>query len=234
MKLALLTLLTSTSLIAAAPLLRAQTPVDPSGHWTGVLAAQGQQFGFEIDFAQSREGELAGAVTIPAQHIKGLPLHVTVDGKSIQFYARRDQIFRGEFAPDGKSIAGEFAAEMMTLTYTLTRAGESKLEGPAKSPAVSKALEGLWNGVVDPGGRASAVTLTIANHPDGSSTGTLVNVDQGGLELPVTIAQNASNVTLTVTVLDGSFAGELNAAGELAGTWKEGERAIPVTFTRAR
>ena len=234
MKLALLTLLTSASLIAAAPPLRAQTTVDPSGHWTGVLAAQGQQFGFEIDFVRSAGGELAGAVTIPAQHIKGLPLHVTLSGTSIQFYARRDQIFRGEFAPDGKSIAGEFAAEMMTLTYTLTRAGESKFEGPAKSPAVSKALEGLWNGVADPGGRASAVTLTIANHPDGTSTGTLVNVDQGGLELPVTIAQNASNVTLTVTVLDGSFTGELNAAGELAGTWKEGERAIPVTFKRAR
>ena len=172
-------------------------------------------------------------MTIPVQHIKGLLLHVSLDGKS-SVYARRDQIFRGDFSADGKSIAGELSAEAMTMPYTLTRTGEAKLEGPAKSPAVSKVLEGAWSAVVDGSGRSSAVALTIENHPDGTSTGTLVNVDQGGLELPITILQNASSVTLTVTVLPGSFAGELNAAGdELAGTWKEADRSVAVTFKRA-
>jgi len=232
MKASVVAIITSAAFLAFAPSLCAQAPVDPSGHWNGVLEAQGQQFPFEIDFARNAQGELAGAVTIPVQHIKGLPLHVSVDGKSVQFYARRDQVFRGEVSPDGQTISGEFAAEMMTLTYMLTRTGESRFEGPARSPAVTKTLEGNWNGVVDPAGKATTVALRIANGADGTSTGSLINVDQGGLELPVTIAQQASKVVLTVTVLDASFSGELTASGELAGTWKEGERSIPVTFRR--
>jgi hypothetical protein len=218
--------------MASAPRAFAQAGADPTGHWSGTLEAQGQQFTFDIDFVKDAAGAFAGAVTIPAQHLKELPLHVSVDGRSIQFYARRDQIFRGEFAADGKTISGEFAAEGMTLTYTLTRTGNSQFAGPAKSPAVTGALEGTWNGVVDPGGRSAPVTLTIANQPDGMSTGALVN--ETGLELPVTIAESQSKVTLTVTVLDASFAGELSAAGELAGTWTEGEKKIPVTFKRVR
>jgi hypothetical protein len=217
--------------MASAPPASAQTSADPTGHWNGLLEAQGQQFTFDIDFVKDAAGAFAGAVTIPAQHLKELPLHVSVDGRSIQFYARRDQIFRGDFGADGKSIAGEFAAEGMTLTYTLTRTGDSQFTGPAKSPAVTSALEGTWNGVVDPGGRAASATLTIANQPDGMATGMLVN--ETGLELPLTIAQTASKVTLTVTALDASFAGELSA-GELTGTWTEGEKKIPVAFKKVR
>jgi hypothetical protein len=228
----LFALVTTLLMMTSASPASAQASVDPTGHWTGVLEAQGQQFTFDIDFVKNAAGTFAGAVTIPAQHIKGLPLRVSVDGRSIQFYARRDQIFRGDFAADGKSISGEFAAEGMTLTYTLTRTGDSQFAGPAKSPGVTGALEGTWNGVVDPGGRSAPVTLTIANQPDGMSTGTLVN--ETGLELPLTIAEAASRVTLTVTVLDASFSGELTAAGELAGMWTEGEKKISVTFKRVK
>jgi len=233
MKLSFLAIVTSALMLCGALPVRAQS-ADPSGHWTGALAAQGQQFAFEIDIAKAATGGFAGAVTIPVQHISGLPLHVSVDGRSIQFYARRDQVFRGELSQDGKSIAGELAAEAMTLTYTLSRTGDAKLAGPVKSPAVTGALEGVWTGVVEPGGRSATVTLRIANHPDGTATGSLVNDSQGGLELPLAIVQDASRVTLSVTVLEGSFSGELTAAGELSGTWKEGEKTIPVTFTRVR
>jgi hypothetical protein len=221
-------------LVASGASLFAQTAPDLSGHWTGALQAQGQQLVFEIDFIRTQSGDVAGAVSMPVQHIRNLPLHVAVDGRSIQFYARRDQVFRGEVAPDGASMSGEFAADSMTLAYTLTRTGDSTFEGPARSPAVTQALEGFWNGAVESDGRSRSVTLSIENHPDGTSTGTIVNVDQGGLELPVTITERAAQVTLTVTVLDASFAGALTETGVLTGAWKEGERSIPVIFRRAK
>jgi hypothetical protein len=233
MKRAVFAVVMSAMMLAPGAQAWAQTP-DPSGHWAGVLEAQGQQFAFDIDVAKNATGEFTGAVTIPVQGIMGLPLHVSVDGKSVQFYARRDQIFRGELSADGKSIAGEFSAETTTLTYRLTRTGDARLVGPATSPAVTSSLVGVWTGVVEPGGRSASVTLTIANHADGTSTGLLVNDSQGGLELPLTISQAASKVAMNVTVLDASFVGELGPAGDLTGTWKEGERTIPVTFTRAR
>src|SRR5262245_57980306 len=95
-------LVTTLLLMMSAGAASAYPSVDPPGHWAGVLEAQGQQFTFDIDFMKNAAGAFTGAVTIPAQHIKGLPLRVAIDGRSIQFYARRDQIFRGDFAADGK------------------------------------------------------------------------------------------------------------------------------------
>jgi hypothetical protein len=62
----------------------------------------------------------------------------------------------------------------------------------------------------------------------------MVNLDEGGLEIPVAIEQKGSNVALTTTVVPGSFSGALNDSGtELAGTYREGAQVIPLTFRRS-
>jgi len=53
------------------------------------------------------------------------------------------------------------------------------------------------------------------------------------LRLPLAITQQSSRVTLDSVVVAGSFSGALNAAGtELAGTWTEGGKSLPLTFQR--
>jgi hypothetical protein len=54
------------------------------------------------------------------------------------------------------------------------------------------------------------------------------------LLLPVVITQNGSKVSYAMTVLTGSWAGELSGDGkELSGTYTQGEASLPLTFHRA-
>ena len=73
------------------------------------------------------------------------------------------------------------------------------------------------------------ILLKMANQADGTSTGSVANLDQGAVDIPVSgITQTAANVTIDVKMVNGSFSGAINAAGtELTGTWTQG------AFTRA-
>ena len=78
------------------------------------------------------------------------------------------------------------------------------------------------------------LVLTLSNRPDGTSTGSIVNLDEGGLQLPVTIAGDASKLVLEMTVIGGTYAGTLNADNaELVGTYSQAEQSVPLTFRRA-
>src|SRR5258708_37178262 len=75
----------------------------------------------------------------------------------------------------------------------------------------------------------------MSNQPDSTSTGTIVSLDAGGMEIPVTIAQKATGVTVDVKRVNGSFVGTLNADGtQLVGTWTQGPLVLPLTFTHAQ
>ena len=84
--------------------LRAQTAVDPSGHWEGLVQVPGMDIAFQIDFAKSGSG-ITGAVSVPAQQLTGLPLQkVVVDGRSIEFQARTDQSFDGTMSSATRNV----------------------------------------------------------------------------------------------------------------------------------
>jgi len=221
--------------LTSAASLHAQTAVDPSGHWQGELQAPGMSIAFEVDFAKKTGGGYAGAVNIPSERVKGLPLtKVTVDGKSIAFEARADQPLTGVLSDDGTSITGDYLMMGASVPFVLTRSGESRLAPPPKSAAITGALEGEWDGTIDANGQSLRLVLTLANEADGSATGRVVNLDEGGLQIPLTVTQNGAHVTLDFSVLAGaSFAGTLDGAGtQLAGTYTQGEKQAPLTFRK--
>jgi hypothetical protein len=224
-------------LLGCAPLAYAQNApaIDPSGHWQGAVELpSGPAIGFEVDFRRDAAGGLSGSVSIPAQRISGLPLlKVAVDGASITFYARADQTLGATLSADGASMTGEFVTANGSAPFTLARQGEARPDPAPTSPRISKELEGDWSAALDVNGVHMGLELRLANQPDGTATGRLVNISQGGLQLPLLVAQTASSVTLESTAVPGSFAGALDAAGtELTGTWTEGAAAVPVTFRR--
>jgi len=221
--------------LAAAASLHAQPVVDPSGHWQGELQAPGMSVAFEVDFAKKTSGGYAGTVSIPSERLKGLPLtKVAVDGKSIAFEARADQPLTGVLSDDGKSITGDYLVMGASVPFVMTRSGESQLVAAPKSAAITGALEGEWDGTLEANGLAYRLLLTLANQTDGSATGRIVNLDEGGLQIPLTVTQNGTNVTLDFTVLTGtSFTGTLDAAGtQIAGTYTQGERQAALTFRK--
>jgi hypothetical protein len=210
---------------------RAQTAIDPAGHWEGKIEIPGMDAAFELDLARAAGG-YAGTIGMPAQKLKGLPLlKVAVDGRTITFAARTDQVMTGDLSEDGKTISGTFAGAGGSVPFIATRMGDARVAPPVTSAPIGKDLEGTWTTTVADTGNNVALTLT--NHADGTATGMLVNLSEGGLRIPVRFTQSGASITFAATVLEGSFAGTLNAAGtELAGTWKEGTVSKTITFRK--
>jgi hypothetical protein len=223
-------------LLFAVPSLRAQAPVDPSGHWEGSIQAQSVELRFEVDLATNSKGDLVGTISTPAQNVRGLPLkRVAVDGRSIGFHARADQPFNGVLSADGKSLSGTLTANGSSLPVNMTRTGEASIEARGRSAAIGNELVGTWNATLNFNGTQVRLVLTMSNQSDGTAIGSLINLDEGGLEVPAsTIAQEASGLSLEFKAVGGSYSGTLSNNGtELVGTYRQGALIAPVTFRQA-
>jgi hypothetical protein len=217
---------------------QAQT-VDPSGHWVGGIKVEDKELALEVDLVNDGRGSFAGAVTIPSQKVNGMPLfNFVVDGDAVSFQiiksAPGDNLFKGTMASDGASMSGVLTHDTYSMPYALRRSGAARIEPPATSTAISHELEGTWNGTLSVGGKMLRVTLMLANKPDGTAAGSIVSVDEGGAEFPITtITQKGASLTLDVRLVGGVFAGTANAGTtELVGTFTEGGVALPLTFRR--
>ena len=232
-------LLLTTVVLAPAAALRAQTAVDPSGHWEGSIKMPNMEVNIEIDLAKNSKGEMAGTFGQPAQGVKGLPLStVAVENRSVRFVVKGGAdpaTFEGVLAADGQSLAGEITQSGATGALKLTRTGDARIAPPPKNAPIGKELEGTWNGALDLGGRQMRIVLKMANQPDGTATGTVVSADGSGVEIPIAMTQKAASVTIDVASVGASFVGALNATGtELAGTWTQGQASLPLTFKREK
>ena len=66
----------------------------------------------------------------------------------------------------------------------------------------------------------------------GSGVGTIVSLDQGGVEIPVTtISQEGSHLHLLVSAIRASYDGDLKD-GQIDGTWAQGDQRFPLVFKR--
>lgn len=225
-----------TALVLMSPSwLCAQQTADPSGHWEGALQTPDRSVNIEVDLAKNANGELAGTIGIPEQNLKGIPFQkVSMDGQSLTFQARSDQAFTGTLSPDGKSLTGNLSVSGFAVPVSLTRTGGPRIAPPEKSAPIRKELEGTWNGALSAEGKQLHLILTMSNQPDGTASGSALAVDEGGLVLPMTIAQADSNVVLQFKAVGASFTGTLNKeATELAGTYKQGSLVLPLTFQHA-
>ena len=229
------------SMMLPSTSLRAQSAVDPSGHWTGAIhvpaynGASAREIGIDVDIAKADGGGLEATFGQPAQNIKGLPLgRVSLDGKTISFELKANGggLFKGTVA-DPKAIAGEFITTEggYAIPFNLARTGDAQIQAPPKSAAIGRELEGTWNGTVEFEGKKERLVLTLANRPDGTAAGTVLDLDGSNVEISVAMTQNAANVTIEVAAVAASFTGVLNG-NALTGTWNQGPLSLPLTFTR--
>lgn len=220
--------------VAAGSGVRAQTAVDPTGHWEGTALVQQMELPFAIDLVRSSAGDVTGSITVSSQHVRALPLiKVSVDGRTVHFEARTDQPFTGTVADDGRTMSGEMTLSGTGYPVRLTRTGDAQAEPPLTSAPIAQSLEGTWNGTLDADGGLRLV-LDMRNHADGTATGTITNLDEGDLRLPVAIAQRGDTVTLAVHAVPITFTGTLSADGAtLTGLAHENGKDVPVTFRKS-
>jgi hypothetical protein len=220
----------------------AQATLDPSGHWAGAIhvppfnGAGSREVAIEIDLATNASGVFGGTFSQPDQNLKGMPLsNVSRDSRTVSFEIKANGggVFRGTQA-DATSISGEFVTSQggFNIRFDLKRTGDAQFAPAPKNPPIGKELEGTWNGTIEFGGKAEHLVLKMANQSDGTSTGTLQDIDGSNIEIPVAMTQKASNLTITLTVVGASYAAVLNADNDLVGTWTQGALSLPVTFKR--
>ena len=219
---------------SGVPVARAQSAVDPTGHWKGTIEIPTGPLDFEMDLGRNTRGDLIGTVTAGADHVTLPLLSVTLEGSAIVFYGRTDQQFHADIQSGGKALSGTATVSGYTLPFSMGRTGDAKIDPPPTSPAVGKQLEGVWNGALSAGGRSLRLAVTIANQPDGTATAKSVSLDEGGLTMPVVVSQSGRDVKIETRGVVTSFVGTLNTAGtELSGTWTQGATSLPLTLMRA-
>jgi hypothetical protein len=231
------TTLLAALLLSPLPSLRAQTAADPSGHWEGAVNAPFGELGMEVDLAKNSKGDIAGTYTNLQGNLRGFPLSsVVVEGKSVRFVLKAGSgggTFDGVLSAEATSISGDFLIGGNYVPFNLHRTGDARIEATSKSPAISKEMEGAWNGTLEVSGTKMRLELTMLNEPDGTSTGT-VDLD-GGLTIPIAaIRQKASDLTFELKSVGASFSGVLNRERTaIAGTYTEGSLTTPLNFQRA-
>jgi hypothetical protein len=214
----------------------AQNTPPPFGHWEGTISAPFGEVGIQIDLGRNDGGQLIAAYSRPDTGINGLPLaNVAVDGDSATFEIKANGggTFTGTFT--ATAMSGTFTTPIGAVPFSMMRTGEGRFAAPPRSPAISPALEGSWQGALAVGDNRLRLAMTLKNNPDGTSTGAIVSIDEGGLDIPVRIRQEARRVTIEVPATGGVFSGDLNAdSSSIAGSYSERTPALPLTFERVR
>jgi hypothetical protein len=217
-----------------ASLACAQAGLD--GHWEGTVAMGNREIGLSLDLARSAKSEWIASMGVPAQKVTGLVVtDVAVSGNSVKFVAAELGMAKFDLTlgPDGR-MKGTIAGPQGPAPIEFKRTGEAKVELIPASPAVSKELEGDWEGTLATPNRAFRLVIHFKNQPDKTVAATVDSPDAGAMGLPLnSVKQTGPKVEFGIRVAHGSFRGTLNPEGtELAGQFTHEAESAPLTLKK--
>jgi hypothetical protein len=207
-----------------------------TGHWEGALSVQGKELRLEVELVARSADKWEGSAAFPDMNAKGLMLSaIAVQGQAVTFAIKGvpgDPTFKGTLSKDSKTLSGDFIQGPVAGTFTLAWKGEAKFEAPPKNAPLTKDFEGTWEGTVEVNGNKLRLGLKLANQ-DGAATGTLIAIDQGGVEIALSeIVQTDAHLKFTVPVIGGTYEGDLKD-DQITGTWSQGGGSTPLNLKRA-
>jgi hypothetical protein len=223
-------LLTMLSVSAGA----SQSAPGAQGHWEGTIDVPNQPIAISVDLVKT-VAAWSGTISVPSQHITALPLSdVVVKDDAVSFAMKGlpgDPQFKGKVSGEPRTLTGQFAQSGMEMPFTLAWKGEPKIEAPPKSTKVAPEFEGSWEGTLTVGANQLRLVVKLANDGD-AARGTMVSLDQGGAEIPITqIIQSGSALTFVVATVGGRYEGTLKDR-QIDGTWSQGPQSLPFTLKR--
>ena len=226
-------LLACGSLALVAAVAVAQT--DFSGHWEGTVDVPNGPSKLALDLAKNAKGVWVASLGVPEQKVTGLRVtDVAVVGSEVRFAAPDlpgSPAFELTLA-DGK-LKGALLVQALSLVLEMQRTGDAKVDIAPPSPAVSKELEGDWEGALSlPDGQSRPIVIHFKNQPDQTVEATIESPSQGVRGFPLKeVAQKGAVVEFAVQAVGGSYKGTLNKEGtEIAGEWTQRQAAAPLTL----
>ena len=223
--------LLSFALLAAIAV--AQT--DFSGHWEGAADVPAGPTRLALDLAKNAKGVWVASLGVPERKVTGLRVtDISLMGSEIRFVAPDlpdSPTFELTLA-DGK-LKGAVLVPALSVELEMRRTGDAKVEIAQPSPAVSKELEGDWEGALSlPDGQSRRIIIHFKNQPDQTVEATIESPTQGGRGFPLKeVAQKGAVVEFEVLAVGGRYKGTLNKEGtEIAGEWTQRQAAAPLTL----
>ncbi len=227
-------LLVAASLLLSASPLRAQPAPDPSGHWEGQIQIPDHLLTMSVDLAKSSTGAWIGSMSILHSTTVDVPLDsVIIADPAVQFAASLPgkTSFEGSLSADAQVLSGTVSNAEGAVPFQLTRKGEAGVKVPPPSSPLSKAFEGTWEGTLESAGQMRRVRVNLSPAADGTATATLISVDKGNLQIPVTtVTLHDRLLQLEARAISGTYRGTLGADGTIAGEWSEGDLRFPLTL----
>jgi hypothetical protein len=218
----------------------AQTTAKATGHWEGKIqmsnpeTGKARDLGIAVDIARNPPGAWVGSMSVLGSSAIDVPLSsISIEDTVVRFTASlpENASFDGRLSADASNLSGTASSAAGQAPFQLTRNGEANVKVPPPSSALSKEFEGTWEGTVETGGKVRRVVLKLLPAADGTATATLISVDKGNLEIPVTtVTLKDKQLQLEARSVSGKYQGTLGATGEIAGEWTEGSDRLPLTF----
>jgi hypothetical protein len=225
------------NLLSIAPLVLASllcAQAGPAGHWEAEIAGEGQQrIRVSLDLAKNTRSEWIASMGLPSDNKTGLVVKdLAIKGNSVKFVALELMSARFDLTlgPDGRmkgTIAGPSPQPV-----EFKRTGEAKVELIPASPAVSKELEGDWEGSLQMPNGGFRMVFHFKNQPDKTVLTTFDTANATNLPLN-DVKQAGQKVEFGMRIAHGAFQGTLNKEGtELAGQFSHEENSMPLTLRK--
>jgi hypothetical protein len=206
----------------------------PAGHWEADITGDGpQRIRVSLDLAKNAKSEWIASMGLPSENKTGLVVNnVVVNGMSVKFVATElmSAPFDLTLGPEGimkGTISGPGAQPV-----EFKRTGEAKVELIPNSPAVSKALEGDWEGSLKMPNGGFRMVFHFKNQPNRTVMATFDTPSATNLPLN-DVKQSGQKVEFGMRIAHGAFQGTLNKEGtELAGQFAHEENSVPLTLRK--
>jgi hypothetical protein len=208
----------------------------PAGHWEGAIQLPDREMPITLDLVKDAKDAWTGAFGQPAQNVRNVPLsNVKYDGKRLTFnIGNGPQTPTFDCGVENAALQCTASNAQGSVPANLKRTGDAKIETPKASTAVSRELEGDWEGTIDTPNGPIPLVIHFQNQPDKTVKGTLDSPQQQAMALELTgIVQKDTAVQFELPMVGGSFKGTLNKEGtSITGDWSQGGGSLPLTLKK--
>ena len=206
----------------------------PEGHWEADLKGDDQQLTrVTLDLAKNAKSQWVASMGLPSDHKTGLVVKdIVVNGQSVKFVALELMSSRFDLSLGSDGTMKGTISGPAAQPVEFKRTGEAKVELIPASPAVSKALEGDWEGSLPSPNGAFRMVFHFKNQPDKTLMATFDTANATNLPLN-DVKQTGRKVEFGMRIAHGSFQGTLNLQGtELAGQFTHEASSTPLTLRK--
>jgi hypothetical protein len=215
---------------------------DIRGFWLAHIESPGGSYRVSLKIGRAPDGTFGALLDLLDHGAKDMTASSVVWSNSVVKceWQLSKNVFEGKLEASGNRLVGTWKQGDRSSPVSFER-----LDQPA-SPLPSGLsytpdkdapgdIRGYWKGTLRVQGGKLRLVFKIAKTAQGALSGSLVSVDQGGGDLPMTGGTITNQtVKLEWRAINGVFKGALNKAGNVIdGVWEQGGGSLPLKVERA-